>query len=126
VRKAKKPRHGVLDLEMLAEQEEWEPGALTGLRSKFQSLLQAQHPRRSSSQDAFVFEKDKEEAAEVAALRERFQNMKVVARAKVTQNRVYSAAYHPDPTADLIFFGGEYSSVHSGSNWLADGAPCER
>jgi hypothetical protein len=32
--------------------------------------------------------------------------MKVVARAKVTQDRVYSAAYHPDPTMDLIFFGG--------------------
>jgi hypothetical protein len=78
-----------------------------------------------------VFAKDKKEAAEVAALRERLQNMKVVARAKVTLDRVYSAAYHPDPTTDLIFFGGE-CTVHSGSrplvyrDWLADGAPCER
>jgi len=32
--------------------------------------------------------------------------LKVVARAKVMQDRVYSAAYHPDPTKDLIFFGG--------------------
>jgi len=104
---AKKPRHGELDLEMLAGQEEWEPGALTGLSTKFRSLLQARHPRRPSNQDAFVFEKDKKEAAEVAALRERFENMRIVARAKVTQDRVYSAAYHPDPTTDLIFFGGE-------------------
>lgn len=47
--------------------------------------------------------------------------MKIVARAKVTQDRVYSAAYHPDPTTDLIFFGGE-CTVHSGSRlgigWL--------
>ena len=49
--------------------------------------------------------------------------MKIVARAKVTQDRVYSAAYHPDPTTDLIFFGGE-CSVHSGSMidlWLGIG-----
>jgi hypothetical protein len=51
------------------------------------------------------------EAAEVAALRERFQNMKIVARAKVTRDRVYSAAYHPDPTTDLIFFGGECTTL---------------
>ena len=107
MREAKRPRHGELDLETLAGQEEWEPGALTGLDSKLQSLLRARHPRRPSSQDAFVFATDKKEAAEVAAMRERFQNMKVVARAKVTQARVYSAAYHPDPTTDLIFFGGE-------------------
>jgi hypothetical protein len=72
-----------------------------------QSLLRERHPRRPADQDAFVFEKDKNEAAEVAALRERFQNLKIVARARVTQDRVYSAAYHPDPTLDLIFFGGE-------------------
>jgi WD repeat-containing protein 76 len=48
----------------------------------------------------------KREAAEVAALSERLRELKVVARAKVTQDRVYSAAYHPEPTKDLIFFGG--------------------
>jgi hypothetical protein len=53
-----------------------------------------------------VFESSKKEDAEVAALRARFQNMKIVARAKVTQDRVYSAAYHPEPTKDLVFFGG--------------------
>jgi hypothetical protein len=65
-----------------------------------------------ADQDAFVFEKDKNETAEVAALRERFQSMKVVARAKVTQDRVYSAAYYPDPTLDLIFFGGACTLRH--------------
>lgn len=79
-----------------------------------------------------MFEKDKKEAVEVAALREQFQNMKVVARAKVTQSRVYSAAYHPDPTTDLVFFGGEYRlhSVYDKPllrDWMgADGASCDR
>ena len=89
-------------------------------------MLQERHPRRTADQDAFVFEKDKSEAAEVAALRERLQGMKIVARAKVTQDRVYSAAYHPDPTTDLIFFGGECTlpfEVSLISDWLAYGAP---
>ena len=105
-REAKKPRHGELDLETLAGQEEWEPGALSGLSSRLQSLLETRHPRRMADQDAFVSEKDRKEEAEVEALRQRFKDMKVVARAKVTQDRVYCAAYHPDPTMDLIFFGG--------------------
>jgi hypothetical protein len=71
------------------------------------------------------------EAAEVTALRERFQNMKIVARAKVTQDRVYSAAYHPDPTTDLIFFGGECTFrdrafCQGFGNVSADGVPRER
>lgn len=105
-REAKKPRHGELDLETLAAPEEWEPGALSGLGARLRSLLQARHPRRTADRDAFVFEKDKKEEAEIEKLRERLKDMKVVARAKVTQDRVYSAAYHPDPTMDLIFFGG--------------------
>ena len=110
-REAKKPRHEELDLETLAGQEEWGPGALSGLSSRLQSLLQTRHPRRTADQDAFVFDKDKKEEAEAEALRERLKDLKVVARAKVTQDRVYSAAYHPDPTMDLIFFGG--ACVHA-------------
>jgi WD repeat-containing protein 76 len=95
---------------MLAGQEEWEPGALLGLNSRLQSLLQTRHPRRVvADQDALAFSTSgKEEIAEVAALRERLRDLKVVARAKVTRGRVYSAAYHPEPTKDLIFFGGGY------------------
>ena len=105
-RQAKKPRHEELDLETLAGQEEWEPGALSGLSARMQALLRARHPRRTADRDAFVFERDRQEDAEIAALRERLQGLRVVARAKVTQDRVYCAAYHPDPTMDLIFFGG--------------------
>ena len=60
-----------------------------------------------------MFENDKKEDAEVEALREQLMDMKVVARAKVTQNRVYCAAYHPDPTMDLIFFGGACGRAHA-------------
>lgn len=51
-------------------------------------------------------DKDKRENREVDELRKRLQSLKVVARAKVNQNRIYSAAYHPELSKDLIFFGG--------------------
>lgn len=50
------------------------------------------------------------EAKEVQELRDKLQGLKVVSRAKVTQDRVYSAAFHPEVTKDLIFFGGLYKS----------------
>ena len=84
---------------------------LSGLSSRLQSLLLARYPRRRGDRDAFVFDNSKKENAEVAALRAKLQNMKVVARAKVTQDRVYSAAYHPEPTKDLIFFGGACARI---------------
>jgi hypothetical protein len=36
--------------------------------------------------------------------------LKVVAQAKVTAVRIYSAAYHPEVSKDLIFFGGLHRS----------------
>ncbi|KAH9981161.1 WD40-repeat-containing domain protein [Lactifluus volemus] len=117
-REAKRPRHYELDLETLAGHEEWEPGStLSGLNSSLQSLLHTRHPRRVAvNQDAFVFDSiggggGKREAAEVAALSEQLRELKVVARAKVTQDRVYSAAYHPEPTKDLIFFGDKHGQL---------------
>ena len=72
-------------------------------------LKQTPHPRRTGNPTDWLFEgeRDKEEA-EVNELRERLQNLKVVSRAKVTENRVYSAVYHPEKTKDIVFFGGEY------------------
>ena len=78
---------------------------LSGLSARLQSLLQMRHLWRTANQDAFVFERDKEEA-EVEVLCKRLKDMKVVVRAKVTQNWVYCVAYHPDPTMDLIIFRG--------------------
>ena len=54
-----------------------------------------------------MFDEDQKNEAEVADLRKKLQKLRVVSRAKVTQDRIYSAAYHPEPTKDLVFFGGE-------------------
>lgn len=48
------------------------------------------------------------EAKDVQELRDKMQSLKVVSRAKVTQDRIYSAAYHPEVTKDLVFFGGSF------------------
>lgn len=55
----------------------------------------------------FEGESDKEDK-DVKSLRKALQKMKVVSRAKVTGERIYSAAYHPEKTKDVIFFGGEH------------------
>lgn len=48
------------------------------------------------------------ETKEVKELKDKLQGLKVISRAKVTQDRVYSAAYHPEITKDMIFFGGGF------------------
>lgn len=105
-RLAKRPRHDKLDLPTLAA--ETEPADIASLRGTLEVLLQKKYPKRVSEVDTFVFEEDSKKAErEVAELSSKLKNLKVVARAKVTQDRVYSMAYHPEPTKDLIFFGGK-------------------
>ncbi len=58
-----------------------------------------------SVKDVFGENSRKAERA-VQEIKEKVQNLKVVARAKVVTERIYCAAYHPDVTKDLIFFGG--------------------
>ncbi len=103
-REAKRPRHHDLDLSTLTG--DISPEDLSELRATFQVVLRTQRPRGISGDDAYVFEGDKQDKAEVHELKEKLGKLKVVARAKVTQDRIYSAAYHPEPTKDLIFFGG--------------------
>jgi hypothetical protein len=66
-------------------------------------------PRPSGTYDSFTYEDTKEEDREVAELKKKLTKLKVVARAKVTMNRVYCAQYHPEKSKDLIFFGGTVS-----------------
>ncbi|CCL99333.1 uncharacterized protein FIBRA_01351 [Fibroporia radiculosa] len=108
-REAKRPRHHDLDLSVVAD--DLLPEDLSALRTTLQTLTQTAHPRRTASHDAFVFDTDKKEAEALTDLREKLGRLKVVARAKVTQDRVYSAAYHPDPTKDLIFFGDKHGQL---------------
>ncbi|KAA1471117.1 WD40 repeat-like protein [Dentipellis sp. KUC8613] len=106
LREAKKPRHQDLDLMALTDDH-----LTSGIREVFEALTHEAHPRRVARSDAFVFDNENKEDAEVTALRERLQNLKVVARAKVTENRVYCAAYHPEKTKDLIFFGDKHGQL---------------
>jgi len=81
--------------------EDAEPEDLSSLTAALDVVAQPKRVGTIESKPA------SQEAKEVKALRDKLQDLKVVSRAKVTQNRIYSAAYHPEITKDLIFFGGE-------------------
>jgi len=66
-------------------------------------------PQQSGKYESFSYEDTKEEEREVAELKKKLTKLKIVARAKVTTNRVYCAQYHPQKSKDLIFFGGNCS-----------------
>lgn len=92
--------------------DELEGSDQASLRTTFQTMLKSSHARGIGKQDDFAYDDDNKEDSDVVKLKERFRKMKIISRAKVTQSRVYSAAYHPDVTKDLIFFGGmKYTSV---------------
>jgi len=95
-----------LDLSNLAD--DLEALELSSLRSSLQAVTNASHPKRIADAEAFVFDEKQKNEAEVADLRKRLQKLRVVSRAKVTQERIYSAAFHPEPTKDLVFFGGKF------------------
>ncbi|KAJ7219325.1 WD40-repeat-containing domain protein [Mycena pura] len=106
-RLAKRPRHTELDLATLAEGEEAED--LASLSVAFQQVSQTSTHTRD--EDAFQSDEETEEDKLVAEIREKVEDLKIVSRAKVTQDRIYSAAYHPEVTKDLIFFGDKHGSL---------------
>ncbi|KAH8116932.1 WD40 repeat-like protein [Phellopilus nigrolimitatus] len=110
-RQAKKPRHEDLDLSALAEAAELTPKEFSSLTATLQLVAREPQPRRIASRDAFVFDNDSKDKEEISRLKESLQNLKVVSRAKVTQERIYSAAYHPEKSKDLIFFGDKYGQL---------------
>lgn len=102
---AKRPRREDLTLAVLVGGEEQETkGELIELQQKFQDSKS-----HSGENGSHVFDDTTHNADTRAAagLKKELQNLRVVSRAKVTLNRIYSAAYHPDVQKDLIFFGGE-------------------
>lgn len=111
-RAAKRPRHYDLDLAILNEDSK-HGSDVPSLRTTLDVLVQEPRPRAVGDREAYVFDDDdaEREETELADLRRRMQGLKVVARAKVTQDRVYSAAYHPEPTKDLIFFGDKHGQL---------------
>lgn len=104
-RLAKRPRHQDLDLSTMLEGQKDE-SRLALLRATLEASARSVHSKHVANLDAFVFGTDEGDAAAVKDLKERFRNLRIVSRAKVTGNRVYSAAYHPDKNKDLVFFGG--------------------
>lgn len=106
-RLAKRPRAEDLDLGVLASAEELTDDEMNALRGSLQAITSKSLPRGVGNVDAWVYDSDKRAEKEAQELRKRLGKMKVVSIAKVTQDRVYSAAYHPEPTKDLIFFGGK-------------------
>ena len=103
-RAAKRPRHEVLDFKTLIEANE--PQEVSNLSTTMNSIVQFSGSRRSENQQAFVFYNDGEHQSALKNLQEQVQDLKVISRAKVTMNRIYSAVYHPEVSKDLIFFGG--------------------
>ncbi|KAF8552580.1 WD40 repeat-like protein [Imleria badia] len=108
---AKRPRAHDLDLSVLTSAEEPSDEEMSALRAALQAITHNSIPRGIGNVDAWVYESDKRDEREAQELRKRLGKMKAVSRAKVTQGRVYSAAYHPEPTKDLIFFGDKHGQL---------------
>lgn len=105
-REARRPRHHELEWDVLAEDETVE--SRTALHTQLKAL-ESQPVRGEGDPEAYDFDDaDKKEARCLKELREKLGDMKIVSRAKVTVDRVYSSAYHPTNTKDLIFFGGTF------------------
>jgi WD repeat-containing protein 76 len=120
-RTAKRPRHQDLDFEALAENYT-DSDELPALRTSLSQVLEKPHPRAIGNRNAFVFDDDEKEDTALADLKEKMKKLKVVSRAKVTQDRIYSGAYHPETTKDLIFFGDKHGQL---GIWDAQAPPGE-
>jgi len=96
-RAAKRPRHQDLDLSTLGDNmstdELADLTATLGNRGRITS-------RREVERGCNLDDAD-EEASRVAELKQQFAKMKIVSRAKVTQDRVYCALYHPEQVTSL-------------------------
>lgn len=102
---AKRRRHNDLELAELVDEED--EGLASSFFTEFSSLTE--QTQRTGDPEKFLYHDDAQEKASVEGLKADIAGMKIVSRAKVTQNRVYCAVYHPDITKDLIFFGGNIS-----------------
>ncbi|KIY43382.1 WD40 repeat-like protein, partial [Fistulina hepatica ATCC 64428] len=117
---AKRPRHHDLDFKTLAEEED--EGGLSLMATTLSSVSQYARGLHSADREDEPTLGNKAAARAVEELRERLSKLKVVARAKVTQDRIYSADYHPERTKDLIFFGDKHGQL---GIWDAHASPEE-
>ncbi|KAI0736996.1 WD40-repeat-containing domain protein [Fomitopsis betulina] len=110
-RQAKRPRHCDLDLQEITDSLDLESDELTTLRKAFSTAISTVHAKRMGDVDDGLYDGDAQNKVATAELREKLGNLVVVARAKVARERIYSAAYHPDATKDLIFFGDKHGAL---------------
>lgn len=108
-RRAREPRHG--ELEIYSLMPDSEENAIQALANTLKSVSEGSFPRRIPVAKTYEFSNTDEEKAEVAALKKKFKTMKIVSHNKLTKERIYSSAYHPEKSKDLIFFGGEFRRV---------------
>jgi hypothetical protein len=105
-RVARLPRHHNLDLETLGTGEQT-PEETAELRASLSQLsYQKDFFEPGAMSEAYFEERLVDSALE--ELKAELEDLMVVSRAKVTQDRIYSSAYHGDKTKDLIFFGGRF------------------
>lgn len=107
-REAKKPRHEAL--EMYAHLEDQEAKDVMALTSALQVTTQSVNARRVGDMKSHEHDEEKHKAA-VEDLKAKLGSMKIVSRAKVMKERIYSAAYHPEKSKDLIFFGDKHGAL---------------
>lgn len=92
-REAKKPRHQDLDIITLGD-DSLTSKEINSLNSIFSTLS-----RRVAGPSSAAREFDERETEE---LREAYSEVKIVSRAKVTQDRIYSSLYHPEKVSFLF------------------------
>ncbi|CAE6429650.1 unnamed protein product [Rhizoctonia solani] len=107
-RLAKMPRHQDLEFDTLAEDFDEEE---TITWNTFQSaLVKNKYKQRIGSWTPEVSD-EKRMAREKDELVAELKKLTLVSRAKVCKERVYSAAYHPITTKDVIFFGDKAGTI---------------
>lgn len=100
----RQPRHNDLDLEILLGDIKSE--TREQINETFQTVCREPQPKRVGGFDSFVYDEEEREAAELKELKKKLSNLQIVSSAKITKERIYSSAYHPELTKDLLFFGG--------------------
>lgn len=112
-RAAKRPRHHDLDLVTLGEDEltQEEIGSLRDLFGDSSLSIKNPPPRSRARPRQSQRDDEAKPDAAISALRKQLSPMVVRSRAKVTQDRVYSMAYHPEVTKDLIFVGDKHGQL---------------
>ena len=107
---ARLPRHFDLELSDIAVNLEEED--LPPLRSVLQALAQTASSSPAKDEEDIKgkrrvggmteFERKLNDKRMLGQLRKEFEGMTVKSRAKVTDDRIYSVAYHPEPVSSLL------------------------